>query len=517
MKLTFQKGYEEYSDSVHWLPRFEELKAIVSGLDTSRTAQLSNDALLDTMENVEELMRYYCVVQDFRQLEPVMRAFYALLQQCTARNMHNVQVLYLEMLFLRMDALLYRANGQHRQSAQGYDRCLAVARRCFDALKNAALSDEQRLFVGWNCVECWKEAAEVHDMALDTVGSSKILHEVIPVMQWLEPYLVDAAGICDQASELYANAASSFYQYGDPAGGNDCYIHAFDLLRSLDDLHGSDFYLARAIWIRSVHGMMELTVSGNPKIMLQCENEALSYLRQRAGAEPRDRSIVEAAKAIVQLQRSLTFQQNGKFSEAIEMAKNSIAELEASLDILKADYEQRQGYYRSVMERITGRIYNSHVGAMETLGVMYFQAGDEAAAEMMMQDVLKELTETGGLRMAGSGAALIQSEALQYLGIIASSEGNIYQADFYGTQAADLALSLGEETGNPGAWGVAAISCSLVAEIALSTKNKAKAATYAEKGLSACDALARINPNSPQLSMRGNLEKFKKKASRRFF
>ena len=169
------------------------------------------------------------------------------------------------------------------------------------------------------------------------------------------------------------------------------------------------------------------------------------------------------------------------------------------------------------MEKIAGRIYNSCVGAMESLGVMYFQSNDEAAAESILKDVLKELTETGGLRMAGSGSTLIQAETLQYLGIIASDKGDAYQAEFYGTQAADMALSLGEETGNPAAWGIGAISCSLVAELALNMKKKPKALTYAEKGLAACDALERINPSSPQLTMRDNLQKFKRKASRKFF
>lgn len=517
MKLTFHKEYEDYADKVNWLPRFEELKTIFSGLSSTQIASLGNDALLDTMEDVEELMRYYAATQNAAGLEPVMRKFYEMLQQCKARNIRGVEVLYLEMLFLRIDGMLYRGNGQYRQSAQGYDRCLSVARQCFEALKNSALDKEQRFFVGWSCVECFKEASEAHDLSMDVPGAVKILHEVIPLLQWLEKDLTEMPGICDQASELYANAGGAFYQYGDPAGGNSCYLSACDLLRALDIVHGSDFYLARAIWLRSVHGLMALMAAGDPKIMLQCEQEAVEFLRQRPAASLRDRTIVEAAKAVVLIQRSLAFQQNGKLEDAIKMAKDGVAELGACLDVLKEDYEGRHDYYRSVLEKIAGRIYNSYVGAMETLGVMYFQNDDEVAAEMTLKDVLSELTESGGLRMAGSGAALIQAETLQYLGIIATGEGDAYQADFYGTQAADLALSLGEETGNPAAWGVAAISCSLVAEVALDMKNKPKAGTYADKGLAACDALERIAPGSPQLSMRSNLVKFKKKASRRFF
>jgi hypothetical protein len=275
--------------------------------------------------------------------------------------------------------------------------------------------------------------------------------------------------------------------------------------------------MARAIWIRSVHGLHALVTEGNPQIMLACETEAAEYLRRRIGANRRDRAIVEAAQSVVVLQRSVAFQQNGKLKEAIAMANDGTSQMKAALDTLKADYQDRAGYYRMIMERITGRIYSTYVGAMESLGVMYFQNDDEATAESILKDVLKELTEVGGMRMVGSNSALIQAEVLQYLGIIASDTGDVYQAEFYGTQAADLALSMGEETGNPAAWGISIISCSLVAEVMLNMKKKPKALVYAEKGLAACDTLERLNPNSPQLQMRGNLQQFKRKASRKFF
>ena len=517
MNLSFLKAYEDYTDSANWQPRLSELTAIVSGITAGSIGQLDDQALLDTMEDVEELMRYYCVIQDMAKLEAAMRKFYDMLQLCKSRQIRNMEALYLEMVFLRMDAMLYRSNGQNRQSAQSYDRCLTVARQCFDAMLCTHLTKDQQLYVGWNCVECWREAAEVHDLALDTKGSVQLLREVIPMLQKLEPHLPYAPGICDQAAELYTNAGSILYQYGDPATGSTCYQNAYHLLSMLDIVHGSDFYMARAIWVRCVHGTMALMIENDAKMMLRSETEAQEYLRQRPEASLRDRTIVEAVNAMVLIQRSMAFQQNGKMAEAIRMTKTGVEKLGHCLDVLQKNYEGRYDHYRTVLEKITGRIYGSYVGAMESLGVMYFQNEDGAAAKEMLQEVLTELSETGGIRIQGSSSAMIHAETLQYLGFIALDEGNGYQADFYGTQAADMALSLGEETGNPLAWGVAVISCSLVAEMALGMKNKPKAKTYAEKGLTACDTLARLNPNSPQLQMRGNLEKFYKKASRRFF
>ena len=101
--------------------------------------------------------------------------------------------------------------------------------------------------------------------------------------------------------------------------------------------------------------------------------------------------------------------------------------------------------------------------------------------------------------------------------MIASENGDVNQADFYGTQSADLASSLAESSGNSNAWVLTIASSSLVAELALAVKNKAKAAQYAERGLSACDMLAQAIPNHPHLALRSNLEKIKRKANRRFF
>lgn len=518
MLLSWDKGYADYTDEANWLPRLEELRRFAAAMNVQTAQQLSDSELLDALEQLEELMRYCCAVNDMQNLEPVMRKFNDLMGICRSRGITGVEVLYLEMLFLRINAMLYRAHGQQRQGAECYDKCLITARNCFDMLKKTThLTGKQTFFVGWSCVECWKESAEAHDSVLDTNTTVQLLHEVVPMLEWLDKFMVDHPGICDQASELYVNAAGMFYQYGDATGGDTCYRHAVRLLNTLDAVHGSDFYRARAIWIQGIHGTMAYLALGDAKVMLQCEQEAAEYLIQRCNASQRDRAIVEGAKATVTLQRSAAFQQNGKLGEAIRLAKDGVANLEASLDVIREDYEHRQGYYRTVMSNIAGRVYNIYVGSMETLGVMYYQNEDGAAAEAIFQKVLQELTQTTGLRMTGSGSVLIQAEVLQYLGLISSDAGNVYQADFYGAQSADMALSLGKESGNLNAWAIAVGSCSLVAEVALNTKNKPKASTYAELGLSACDALARINPNHPHLALRGNLEKFKKKASRRFF
>ena len=518
MLLTWNRGYEDYTDAANWEPRYAELCRLADSVTVADARQFSDEQLLDTLELLEELMRFYCVESNMAGLEQVMRKFNELMTLCRKRHMSGIELQYLEMVFQRINAMLYRAHGQHKQGVDCYDTCVETAERCFAALKKAGhLSDEQKFFVGWSCIECWKEAAEAHDALMDAPGTVRLMQEVLPMLEWVEKYLTDSPGICDQTAELYAACAGVFYQYGDAAGGDRCYRQAVRLFNRLDETIGSDFYRARAIWILCLHGTMAFLAAGDAGLMLQCEKEAAEYLTERPKAVLRDTTIVKSAQALISLQRSTALQQNGNLEAAIDLAKNAVAQLDVGLSILQEDCEGHQGYYSTVLSKIIARVNSMCVGSKETLGVMYYQNEDPVAAEMMMKDVLEELTRTTGPRMTGSGAVLIQSEALQYLALIASEDGDVNQADFYGTQSADLAFSLAESSGNINAWVLTVVSSSLVAEIALAVKNKAKAAQYAEQGLSACDALARAVPDHPHLALRGNLEKFRKKANRRFF
>lgn len=518
MILTWDKGYADYTDTANWNPRYDELCQLAQSLTVASARTFSDTELLDTLEQLEELLRFYCAEHNMAELEPVMRKFNDLMTLCRDRKMSGVEVQYLQMIFLRVNGILYRGHGQHQQGANCYDQCVQAAQTCFNLLRSTThLQEKQIFYIAWSCIECWKEAAEAHDDIMDAPGTLRLLREVIPMLEWVDKWLQDYPGICDQAAEQYAACAGMFYQYGDAAGGNRCYHQSARLFNLLDETYASDFYKARAIWMQCLHGTMAFMISGDASYMMHCEKEAAAFLTQRRAAELRDKTIVESAQALIDLQKSTALQQNGKLAEAIDLAKDAIAQLDVSLSILEDDCKDRQGYYRMVMSRITARIRNMCVGSKETLGVMYYQDDDPVASEVTLKEVLAELTSSDKPCLSGSAAVLIQSEVLQYLALIASQDSNVNQADFYATQSADLAVSVANSSGNTNAWGLAVASCCLTAEIALALKNKPKAAQYAQLGLSACDTLARSVPDHPHLSLRSTLEKFRKKASRRFF
>ena len=517
MRLTWDVGYEDYADTEHWLPRFAELKLIADRFSIQTAAGLDDVTLLNRIEDISELMRYYCASHDMQHLEPVMRKYNDALQLCRSRCLSGVEPFYLEMLFQRLNAILYRGHGQNKRGAEEYEKCLQTARQCFAALKTARhLSDEQVFFVGWSCIECFREAAQASDVIMDAQSHYRIVQETLPMLRWLEPMIEDAPGICDQASELYIALSSPAYSHGDFDVVTECFGHAYQLLNGLDERIGSDFYRARAIYVLNSYGVLEQGYNGNISSVLRSEKEADEFLATRR-PNRRDRAIIDGVKAVVANQRSIFLTQQGKIEEALEIAKNAMAELEVCLDILKEDRDNHDGHYRDTISNVISRMFNSYVVSLNTVGSIAIQDSDNVLAEMMFKELLDKLVNNKEFSPAGSAHALLQANALQQLAIIALDDGDGYQADFYGTQAADLAFEISKQNRNEFVLSIAIGSCAIVSELALNSKNKPKAAKYADMGLQVCSVLSKVSPQNNALQLESSFEKFKKKASRRFF
>ena len=220
---------------------------------------------------------------------------------------------------------------------------------------------------------------------------------------------------------------------------------------------------------------------------------------------------------MISVQKSVALQQGGQLSQAIQAGTQGRKQLKQALNTLEAHYRSLQGYDRSVVYAIAGRIYNSYLGAMETLGVMLCQNDQYGKAKDVLTETLSLLESSGDYMVPETAAAMVRAEMYQYLSLVYSEDGDLFQMDSYAAQGADLALPLAEQTGNPGVWEIAAICCGLNSEASLIRKDKPRAKEYAQKGLDALEKLAALVPNHPRLSLRSNLEATLKKASRKFF
>lgn len=517
MNLTFEKGYDDYTDSVGWRKVYEEARRFSARLTRESAGTMDDEELLSAMEQLEELIRYYGYRQDLRSLEPIMAKMNMLLSLGRDRKLNRVEFTYFQLITHRMTALQLLADRKFRQAAESYSACLEIARICVQQLKSAALTDEQKLYVGFNCVECWREGASACDSAGMIPQTLEWTRELIPLLDWLDPLLLDAPGICDKIADLSLSMGGTMTQHGDSENGNLCFDRSIRLFNSLDVFYGSDFYRARGIWAGCSQGLQEFLMKGDPTRMLKFEQQAEQYLQERSGAEPRDKAIVLGCQGMISVQKSVVFQQSGQLKQAIQAGTQARKQLKQALNTLEANYQSLQGYNRSVVYAIAGRVYNSYVGAMESLGIQLYQNEQYAQAKEVLTETLTLLETSRDYQVPEAAAVMVRAEMCQYLALVYSEEGDLFQMDSYAAQGVDLAIPLAEQTGNPAVWDIAVVCCGLTSETSLIRKNKPRAKEYAEKGLNALQKLAALVPDHPRLSLRSNLETTLKKASRKFF
>lgn len=518
MELTWNRGYEDYEDSA-WPARKEYLTEIQQGLTPEKTAGLNIYELMDTLERMEELMRYYTVCRDLYSLESLMQSYEPLLERLRAEHPDTAGFWYLEMEYARLHALLCMNQNDNRQAVTRLEQALAHGERCFSCLQaeEDSFQEEQRLFLAWSCAECRNEMATACERILDSQKMHQVLVDSVPLLQYVESCLGDGDGICEKTAEFYSRIGGIHYQYSEFADGDRWYTHARELFEHLADKLHSDFYRARALMIYSLHGIDAFTRRGNTDIILACENEALQFLD--SGAEGCSRSIAEGALAMIYMQRGTAIQQSGgSINDAVRWTEKSVDLFGNAQEALEKDsVHVENANAGNVLTDIAARLYSGSVAAMDVLGVQYYAAGRADEARGVFEEVLSMIANPGDYTLSESASLLIRSESCEYLALLSADGGDWKEADHYGTLAMDFSEKVAQATGDPAAWQIAAVSAALVSEIAERARNKPKMGAAAARGLAACDELERLTPGNGILSLRGNLIKREKKSKRRFF
>ena len=185
MELVWHRGYEDYEDSA-WTARKNYLTGIWQNLSAEKAAGMETVPLMDGLESIEELMRYYASVKDFENLEPLMRSYEPLLELLRHQNPDNTGYWYLEMEYSRLNALLYLNQGSNQQAIQYYSQALHFGENCFSRLQSeeAFYDGEQRLYLAWSCAECRNEMAVACERILDTPGMYQVLTASLPLLQY---------------------------------------------------------------------------------------------------------------------------------------------------------------------------------------------------------------------------------------------------------------------------------------------------------------------------------------------
>ena len=517
MRLNFDYPYADYADLQNWLPRLDELTALAGTLARTEPDTLSDAELLDRLEDVEELMRYYTAVSDHSRLKPVVQIQDRLLQSGRRRGLSSIPFRYFCMEYERVDAVLYRSVGQNRKSAEIYSSACETAEQCFSELRqDRTLDKKQTLFVGWACQEVLNEAAQVFDSIAEYARTISCLERDAEMLAWLEPYMADAMGIRDKTADLYSTCGGVFFQNGRIEKGRASYRTSVRMFRELSSENDSDFWYARSLWVMALYGIQEFLCCGDPGVMLECERESEAALRERFAGE-REIAIAQAAAALVMIQKGAACQQNGNLTEAARYTGQGIDLCKQSLGQLERDTQGKSSAYQTVLGAITSKIFASWIGALDSFGVQLYHNSQYGEAKKAFQEVLELLTKPDQYALSEVACTITRAECMNYMAMIAMEEGNADELVFYAEQSAALTSELRKKVKNAILFQLEGYACSLLAEYYLNTKNKAKAQQYAELGLSACAEWQAIEPQNGQPALVPLLEKFRKKASRRFF
>lgn len=517
MRLSWDYLYEDYSDSKNWPPRFEELKAVAAKLEQANLTELSDTAILERLEEVEELMRYYTSISDYKNLETIMRLQYRLMQQGENAGLSGVAFRYFRLIFERVNAVLYRADGQNRKAADEYAKACETAEQCISELKrDESLEDKQKLYIGWACHEVLDEASQVFASIVDYSKALAYCDRTLSLLKWLEPYMADSPSIQNKTADVYFSYGGIFYQNGNIEKGRNCYETSIHMLEKLSEQHNSDFCYAHSLWVMANYGLQAFTCSGDASILLDCEVKSNAALNERFKDEC-EIAIAEAAIALILIQKGLVYQQSGKSAEAVQHTKQGVSLCKSSLDKLDSIAEINRIYYRTIIKAIAVRVFASYTGALDTLGILLYFDNKYEDSKETFENLLTILNKQSEYALSEAAGTIIRAECSNYMALISAEEGDNDAFEFYAEQAALLSSNIAKKINNAAILQIESQACSLLAEYYLNAKNKSKALKYAEMGLSACDELQRLAPQNCQPQLVQMLEKFKKKASRKFF
>lgn len=514
MRLTWGE-YVDYEDPV-WQERKAYLEEIRQRF-SKEAAGFDTAELLDYLEQLEELLRYYTFVRDFQSLEPLMRYYEPLLGILEGRGTDTAGYWYLEMEYGRVNGLLYLDQGNNRKAAEHFRQTLDRSRHCFACLgrEEGQYSEKQRLYLAWACAECANEAAGAYERLLEAGEGYRILMGILPILEYVENCGGDT-GITEKTAELYFRIGSMSYQNGDIRNGETCYGKGESIYHRLAVTRDSDYYRAKKLWAQSNHGIDAFVHGGDSRVMLAWEREIRQFLEGDVWGY--NRALAMGALAVVCRQQSVALWQSGDADNALRKSQEGVKLFDGALEILEAESRvQDKSAARNALAEISAQLYSSRVAALEVLGIQCYQRDRKEEAGEKLERVLAYLADAGRYHIPEGPALLLRAESCEYLALMAAENGDVQRVEFYAAQAMEFGERAAKVNGNPAAWELVVLSAALAAETADGMRDRQKAGKFAGQGLAACEELAKLSPDSGMLDMRRNLEKWKKKADRTGF
>ncbi len=512
MLLLF-KEYEDDYKSEAWKQRKLYLEEFVENIKKEDFSLFSDERLLDTMDNINELISYYLAIEELEKLETVMQIQNKLIRIGNERKIEYIGFSLMVIYFKRANAHLYRENDNVFKSFEYYKSIFEDISKYMIILKKSDLKDGQKEYILWNY------AFVINQAILNTQDTGDIQTTIIycqkndEIMKELKKYTKNV-NIIDRMSDFYLSYGNWFYNYRDIENGQLFSEKALELLADTFDyifkeLYISDYYISRVLWTKAFYYSMLFLYENDEKPLFKLSNQIETFHSDNQTVN----MIMTAVSGFVDYHIGAYFQLNeNNINKALSYMEKAVKKLESSLQYLEDYKESNTAFF---IENLCIKIYCSCPGLYSTLGVLLSIADKYIEAEMALKKSLKLIADRKKYRMSNVSATITSAICFRWLGYIYQCDEKNDKAEFYYREAIRTAETP-EIDKSVQALTIKVESCALLSAIYFDKKNKKQAAEYSHKGLEACEILLSISPESVQSSMQDLLKKINKKANRKF-
>ena len=164
------------------------------------------------------------------------------------------------------------------------------------------LSDEQKLFLYWYCIDGLSESAQTHMNILEINNCLSVCDEIITIAAYAKPIALISDGISERLGDTIADVAGVYCRNNRLQDGIRCYDEAIDIHNRLADKNGSDYHRARALWITVSKQLLIFSATGNLSVLTKAEEDANSLL-SKEHIHPAICCIAQGALGLINMQK----------------------------------------------------------------------------------------------------------------------------------------------------------------------------------------------------------------------
>ncbi|MCM1365421.1 MAG: hypothetical protein NC122_09670 [Faecalibacterium sp.] len=508
MKLNYSDNFNNEEDLNR---KLLHLKNKVIDELSEATQNMQTDAILDIMEDIDELMLCYAYIREYDELERMMRKQKELIDICKSRNEKSLGFMYIEMSFIRLNGMLFNLENDVNEGIKYYQIAFNIAKKCFEEVRsNYTYTESQELFILWKCIECSYETSYTYEKVFRFSDSLSVNKSIINMLLLVKSYAKNNIYICNRIIDICISVFGNMFANCHISEGQSCIDIAIDICQSFDDYN--EHFTALTVFLKSLYSCTLSDFNMNYK----CTDDVEKTVKELSEAYTfcdRDRAILSGAVGLSLSQLAKKHFVNNSFENASEMFEKSNEKLIDSFNMLQRELNG----INNIISMITTRIQFAYILNLINLGMVYFIDGNNTTANDIFIKAMDSVNKVGEKSMLTTKSVLqLKCNILKYLSIISLESENNLSCKYYSEIGINISEKICTHSNDIVFFRYSVDFYSIISEFHLKNKDKKSALFFANKALSTIDLLEKANVSSDFKDMRKIILDLKKKAKRWF-